>query len=599
MTSRYLLTYHNNMYSTMKRYYSLFLAAAALVLLPAALQAQTSNNSAPYAKSYAATSSSQAATVGDAFVLTDAAGDTVLYAAPSGEVVAGNPGGFAGSGEGLVSIMERPGGPSAGLFQTLNPENLGVNLFSMTYGQGPAGAFYQLNDTTQAASLIGLTYGRGSAGTFDIWNAGNAATALRAATNGTGQAGSFHISNTASTSTALSVTTEGNGAGLHVRRSGQSGDYGPAIDAYQNGSGGWAPALSAHIDNVGNDSPVIDAFTAGLGPAGNFHIGNTSSNTTALQASTNGTGQAGSFNISNSTNTHSALAATTDGIGSSIHARRSGVGGEYGPVIEALQEGNAGFAPAIHAQIVNVDNPAPVVEAYTTGLGPAGSFTVENSSNNIAALEARTNGTGSAGYFEVSDSTSQAVAVAVYNRGNGPALEVNKEGSGDIAVFAHKGDYRMVVTQDGNVYADGTFQGGGADVAEAFDVEGAVASYTPGDVLVISTRSDRTVERSQEPYSTLVAGVYATKPGLLLSEKGLKTDMNTRVPMGVVGVLPTKVTLEGGVIERGDLLVTSSTPGAAMKADPARVQLGQVLGKALQSYDGEGEAVIKVLVSVR
>ena len=71
------------------------------------------------------------------------------------------------------------------------------------------------------------------------------------------------------------------------------------------------------------------------------------------------------------------------------------------------------------------------------------------------------------------------------------------------------------------------------------------------------------------------------------------------VPMGVVGVIPTKVCLEGGAIKRGDLLVTSSTSGVAMKADLDKVKVGQVLGKALQEYNQVGVGKINVLVSIK
>ena len=71
------------------------------------------------------------------------------------------------------------------------------------------------------------------------------------------------------------------------------------------------------------------------------------------------------------------------------------------------------------------------------------------------------------------------------------------------------------------------------------------------------------------------------------------------VPMGVIGVIPTKVCLEGGAIKRGDLLVTSSIPGVAMKADPDKVKVGQVIGKALQDFTGNEVGKIKVLVSIK
>ena len=94
--------------------------------------------------------------------------------------------------------------------------------------------------------------------------------------------------------------------------------------------------------------------------------------------------------------------------------------------------------------------------------------------------------------------------------------------------------------------------------------------------------------------------MYATKPGLLLTEQNAEQDqLDEMVPMGVIGVIPTKVCLEGGAIKRGDLLVTSSIPGVAMKADPDKVKVGQVIGKALQDFTGNEVGKIKVLVSIK
>jgi hypothetical protein len=152
----------------------------------------------------------------------------------------------------------------------------------------------------------------------------------------------------------------------------------------------------------------------------------------------------------------------------------------------------------------------------------------------------------------------------------------------------------------GKGFFNGGTQVGGADVAEFFDIEGNRNNYEPGDVLDISQNSDRKVEKSSQPYSSLVAGVYATRPGLMLTEKNAEqNNLSEMVPMGVIGVIPTKVCLEGGPIRRGDLIVTSSIPGVAMKADPDKVKPGQVLGKALQGFTGNGVGKINVLVSVK
>ena len=72
------------------------------------------------------------------------------------------------------------------------------------------------------------------------------------------------------------------------------------------------------------------------------------------------------------------------------------------------------------------------------------------------------------------------------------------------------------------------------------------------------------------------------------------TDLNGKIPMAVVGVVPVKVTSENGPIKPGDKLTTSSTPGHAMKAD-RHAGIGTVIGKALQPLNSE-RGVIEMLV---
>jgi hypothetical protein len=72
----------------------------------------------------------------------------------------------------------------------------------------------------------------------------------------------------------------------------------------------------------------------------------------------------------------------------------------------------------------------------------------------------------------------------------------------------------------------------------------------------------------------------------------------TEVPMAMVGIVPTKVSAENGSIKRGDLLVTSSTFGYAMKGTDRSKMLGAVVGKALGNLD-TGTGVIEVLVTLQ
>jgi len=134
-----------------------------------------------------------------------------------------------------------------------------------------------------------------------------------------------------------------------------------------------------------------------------------------------------------------------------------------------------------------------------------------------------------------------------------------------------------------------------------------------GDVMVIDANNARAILKSSEPRSTLVAGIYSTKPGFIGSERNwdnstgpseaqlgtytledVASEFN-EIPLAVVGIVLCKVSAENGPIGSGDLLVTSSTPGHAMRDN--NPQVGTVLGKALESL-ASGTGVIKVLVTL-
>jgi hypothetical protein len=155
-------------------------------------------------------------------------------------------------------------------------------------------------------------------------------------------------------------------------------------------------------------------------------------------------------------------------------------------------------------------------------------------------------------------------------------------------------------------FADGTVQSTaytgvicGGDYAESVDVMGGRTSYEPGDLLVIDPKAPGRFLKSANPYSTLVAGIYSTKPGTVgRRETTYAKTSTTAVPMAMMGIVPTKVSAENGPIETGDLLVTSSTIGYAMKGTDRGRLTGAVVGKALGSLDS-GMGVIEVLVTLQ
>lgn len=185
--------------------------------------------------------------------------------------------------------------------------------------------------------------------------------------------------------------------------------------------------------------------------------------------------------------------------------------------------------------------------------------------------------------------------------GNGVAGLFANVAGGDIIVGGIGQPETNVFRVDGQgtVHADGGFRPFGADFAEAVQVSGSTEGYAPGDLLVIDSSGERRLSLSQTPYSTLVAGIYSTQPGVVASQhRANETLSKNEVPLAVVGIVPCKVTAENGPIMPGDLLVASSTRGHAMKGTDRTRMLGAVVGKALEPLR-EGTGEIQVLVTLQ
>jgi hypothetical protein len=154
------------------------------------------------------------------------------------------------------------------------------------------------------------------------------------------------------------------------------------------------------------------------------------------------------------------------------------------------------------------------------------------------------------------------------------------------------------VDSTGKGFFDGGTQTGGADFAESVAVAKESAQHEPGDLLIVDSAGKRQLKLSAEPYSTLVAGIYSTKPGVLATPHTMDEPSANEIPLAIVGIVPCKASTENGPIQPGDLLVTSSTPGYAMKGTDRGRMLGAVVGKALEPLSA-GKSVIQVLVTLQ
>jgi len=155
------------------------------------------------------------------------------------------------------------------------------------------------------------------------------------------------------------------------------------------------------------------------------------------------------------------------------------------------------------------------------------------------------------------------------------------------------------VDDQGSVFAAKGFYPGGVDYAESVEVTGERSKYQPGDVMAIDPDAADGFSTTRAAYSTLVAGVYSTQPGVLASTHPLEMEKFAgEVPLAMFGIVPCKVSAENGPIARGDLLVSAATPGYAMKGTDKKRMLGAIVGKALDPLP-QGTGTIRILLTSR
>jgi hypothetical protein len=151
------------------------------------------------------------------------------------------------------------------------------------------------------------------------------------------------------------------------------------------------------------------------------------------------------------------------------------------------------------------------------------------------------------------------------------------------------------VSITGNVSVSGNIAAKYQDVAEWVPTRNKIS---PATVVIIDPSLDNHVLPASMAYDQRVAGVISDRPGLLLGEGG-----DDQVKVAHSGRVKVKVDATYGAIAAGDLLVTSATPGYAMRSEPVQVgevrihRPGTLIGKALEPLaDGKGEILVLLLL---
>ncbi|MDO8335482.1 MAG: hypothetical protein Q7T74_01715 [Candidatus Saccharibacteria bacterium] len=103
-----------------------------------------------------------------------------------------------------------------------------------------------------------------------------------------------------------------------------------------------------------------------------------------------------------------------------------------------------------------------------------------------------------------------------------------------------------------------------------------------GDII---TSSEKGYFKSKTPYDPLVIGVISIKPALSINIEG---SQESSYPVITSGNVEVNVSSINGDIKEGDLITSSSIPGAGMKAN----QTGYIIGRALDPYSSRDKSAI-------
>ena len=198
-------------------------------------------------------------------------------------------------------------------------------------------------------------------------------------------------------------------------------------------------------------------------------------------------------------------------------------------------------------------------------------------------------------------------SLALHHQGTGAIMEAYNwidgnwngiftiENNGHVGIGTINPDSKLHVNGNGHVAGDLTVDGNiAAKYQDLAEWVMTTEPLTPGTVVMIDTDAIDHVTPSEKPYSTLVAGVVSPAPGILLGEKG-----DNKAIIAHTGRVKVKVDTTTGAIDVGDLLVTSSVKGYAMKADSNNLKPGMLLGKALQPLAKGQQGKVLTLITLQ
>ena len=174
-------------------------------------------------------------------------------------------------------------------------------------------------------------------------------------------------------------------------------------------------------------------------------------------------------------------------------------------------------------------------------------------------------------------------------------LLYNNAGVATIEMDADFGD------GDGRVITGELQIKGGSDLAENFDISEEEGNYAkPGMLVSIDIQKEGslciTKQAADKKIVGVISGANGIKPGMLMGQQG--TIAYGKYPIALAGRVYVLCNEEGGEINGGDFLTSSSQRGYAKKAGNLGDTQGAIIGKAMGKADSK-TGYILVLINLQ
>lgn len=299
--------------------------------------------------------------------------------------------------------------------------------------------------------------------------------------------------------------------------------------------------------------------------------------------------QANTFSDTTTTNaTITTASITTANISGNINAAN-------------LQNGTSNLRIVASGNIsASVGGTANVAVWTTTGANITGTLGVTGNitSGNLATSVITATGTiftqGATGAFVTRRRDTNADAYYIYS------------GAGELRFYDAVGAAdRVILSASGNLYpnGNGTQQlglttnrwsniWGLASSAQYADLAERYASdddYSPGTVVIFGGNAEITVTNAD--HDPRIAGVISTNPGYLMNDSADQDAL--MLPVALTGRVPTRVR---GPISKGDMVVSSTEEGVAIRMQKELYEPGCVIGKSLENILDDSIQTIEVVV---